>query len=131
MPVQMALKRIILSDIHESHYIELKELHGERRFTIIIGRPEAMSINQRVKRIASPRPMTHDLVIRVMHELGGELRDIVISDLREGTYFAKLRVMHDGELQEIDCRPSDAIAVATTMRAPIYVEEDVLEEASA
>jgi hypothetical protein len=77
----------------------------------------------------SPRPLTHDLVASVIENMGGELQDIYISDLREHTYFAKLRIRFNGELVEVDSRPSDAIALAVTARVPIYVAEDVLGEA--
>jgi hypothetical protein len=68
-------------------------------------------------------------VVAAVEQLGGEIQDIVISDLKEHTYFAKLRVRQEGELVEIDCRPSDAIALAVTAKVPIYVNEDVLGEA--
>jgi bifunctional DNase/RNase len=124
----MELKRIIISEIHEQQVITLKEVEGDRSFPIVIGIFEATSIDRRVKGITNPRPLTHDLVASVVESLGGELQDIFISDLREHTYFAKLRVRHEGELIEVDCRPSDAIALAVTARVPIYVAEDVLGE---
>ena len=126
MPVQMELKRIIISEIHEQQVIVLKEVEGDRSFPIVIGIFEATSIDRRVKGITNPRPLTHDLVANMIESLGGELQDIFINDLREHTYFAKLRVRQDGELVEIDCRPSDAIALAVTAKVPIYVAEDVL-----
>lgn len=129
MTVQMRLKRIIISE-HDQQYIELKEVDGDRRFTIVIGIFEATSIDRRVKRMHSPRPLTHDLIVSAIEELGGELRDIIINELRDHTYFAKLRVRQNGEMTEIDCRPSDALAVAVTADVPIYVSEDVLEEVS-
>ena len=129
MPVQMDLRRIIISEIHEQQIILLREVDGERNFSIMIGIFEATSINRRVKGESSPRPLTHDLIIAVVEQLGGEIQDIVISDLKEHTYFAKLRVRKDGELTEVDCRPSDAITVAVASRVPIYVEEGVLGEA--
>ena len=128
MPVQMELKRIIISEIHEQQIIILREVEGERSFPIMIGIFEASSIDRRVKRLPSPRPLTHDLVTSVIDNLGGELRDIYISELRDHTYFAKLRIRQNGEMVEIDCRPSDAIALAVTASVPIYVAEDVLEE---
>jgi bifunctional DNase/RNase len=106
----------------------LKEVDGDRSFSIMIGIFEATSIDRRVKRLASPRPLTHDLVNSVIETLGGELRDVVISELRDHTYYAKLRVRMDGELVEVDCRPSDAIALAVTADVPIYVAEDVLDD---
>jgi bifunctional DNase/RNase len=125
----MRLKRIIISEIHEQHQIVLREVDGERSFSIMIGFFEVTSIDRRVRRMPSPRPLTHDLIASVVEHLGGELRDVYISDLRDHTYYAKLRVAKDGELIEVDSRPSDAIAVAVTAGVPIYVAEDVLEEA--
>ena len=129
MPVQMELRRIIISEVDDHQVIILKEVDGERSFPIVIGIFEATSIDRRVKGMPSPRPLTHDLIASVVEQLGGEIQDIVISDLEDHTYFAKLRVRRDGELTEIDCRPSDAIAVAVTARVPIYVNEQVLGEA--
>ena len=129
MPIQMELRRIIISELDDHQIVILKEVEGDRNFPIVIGIFEATSINRRVKGESSPRPLTHDLIIAVVEQLGGEIQDIVISDLKEHTYFAKLRVRRDGELTEVDCRPSDAIAVAVASRVPIYVEEGVLGEA--
>ncbi len=129
MPVQMELRRIIISEIDDHQVIILKEVEGDRSFPIVIGIFEATSIDRRVKGLPSQRPLTHDLVTAVVDQLGGEIQDIVISDLQEHTYFAKLRIRKDGELVEVDCRPSDAVALAVTARVPIYVNEDVLGEA--
>jgi bifunctional DNase/RNase len=128
VPVQMELKRIIISEIHEQQVITLKETEGDRSFPIVIGIFEATSIDRRVKGITNPRPLTHDLVANTVESMGGEIQDVFINDLREHTYFAKLRVRQEGELVEIDCRPSDAIALAVTAKVPIYVAEDVLGE---
>ena len=77
---------------------------------------------------ASPRPLTHDLLANAIDLLGGDLQDIYINELREHTYFAKLRIKHEGELVEVDSRPSDAIALAVTVDVPIYVADDILDE---
>lgn len=132
MPVEMQLARIIISEINENQVVFLKEVNGERQFPILIGIFEATSIDRRVKDIARPRPLTHDLIVEIVEAMGGELDSVVISELRDSTYFANLRVRLDGELVEIDARPSDAIAVAVTCdpTLPIYVEEDVLDEAT-
>ena len=125
----MELRRIIISEIDEHQVIVLREVDGERSFPIVIGLFEATSIHRLVRNLPTPRPLTHDLITAVVDQLGGEVQDIVISELREHTYFAKLRIRHEGELTEVDCRPSDAIAVAVTAKVPIYVNEDVLGEA--
>ncbi len=128
MPVHMELKRIIISEVHDQQVIMLKEVEGDRSFPIVIGIFEATSIDRRIKKMPSPRPLTHDLVTSVIDNLGGELRDVYISELRDHTYFAKLRIRQNGELIEVDSRPSDAIALAVTASVPIYVAEEVLEE---
>lgn len=132
MPVHMELARIIISEINEQQVIYLREVDGDRTFPILIGIFEATSIDRRVKGFSSPRPLTHDLVVSMAESLGAKLQDVVISELREHTYFARLRVRQDGELVEIDCRPSDAIAIAVTCdpALPIYVSEDVIDEVS-
>ena len=126
----MELSRIIISEINDQQVIYLKEVDGERTFPILIGLFEATSIDRRVKQYQSPRPLTHDLLVSIVESVGAELQDVVISELKDHTYFAKLRVRHEGELIEIDARPSDAIAVAVTCdpQLPIYVAEEVLND---
>src|SRR5207245_11637658 len=130
VPVQMELKRIIINEVNDQQVVMLREAEGERSFPIVIGIFEATSIDRRVKGMPSPRPLTHDLVANVIDQMGGELQDIYISELPEHTYFAKLRIRKDGELIQIDSRPSDAIALAVTAQVPIYVDEEVLGEAT-
>ena len=130
MPVLMELARIVISEINDHQVIYLREVEGERTFPILIGIFEAHSIDRRVKDQKAPRPLTHDLVVSIVEHMGGELDSVVISELRDHTYFAQLRVKLDGELIEIDSRPSDAIAVAVTCepQLPIYVAEEVLDD---
>jgi bifunctional DNase/RNase len=131
MPVQMELARIIISEITDQQMIFLREVEGPRAFPILIGLFEATSIDRRVRGIASQRPLTHDLLVAVAEQLGAEFQDVVITELKDHTYFARLRLRNEGELVEIDARPSDAIAVAVTCNPPlpIYVSEDVLNDA--
>jgi bifunctional DNase/RNase len=130
MPVEMKLSRIIISEINDEQVIYLREVDGTRDFPILIGFFEATSIDRRVKAERPPRPLTHDLLVNTIEALGGEPDSVVITELRDRTYYAKLRVRLDGELVEIDSRPSDAIAIAVTCQPhlPIYVAEEVLEE---
>jgi uncharacterized protein len=104
----------------------LKETNGSRRLPIIIGAFEAQSIALEMEGIKPPRPLTHDLMKNLIDLLGGELIDVLISDLRDGTFFARINL----DTQEIDSRPSDAIAIAVRYGAPIYVAEKVMAEAS-
>jgi len=131
MPVQMQLARIIMSEISDEQYIFLKEVDGERTFPIVIGALEAQSIYRAVRNVSLPRPMTHDLIVNIFQELQVEPQDVLISELRNHTYFARLRVRQNGSLVEIDARPSDAIAVAVRYNPPlpIFVAEEVLAEA--
>ena len=131
MPVEMRLSRIIISEINDNQIVFLKEVEGDRQLPILIGIFEATSIDKRVKDIPRPRPLTHDLLVGIVETMGAELDSVLISELRDHTYFANLRIKYEGELIEIDARPSDAIAVAVTCEPtlPIYVNEDVLEEA--
>ncbi len=130
MPVAMELARIIISEINSEQVIYLKEVEGERTFPILIGIFEATSIDRRVKQFEAQRPLTHDLLVNMVEAMGGEFQDVIISELKEHTYYATLRVRSEGELIEIDARPSDAIAVAVTCdpMLPIYVSEDVLDD---
>ncbi len=129
MPVQMELRRIIINEIDDHQVIVLKEVEGDRSFPIVIGMFEAATIDRRVRGMTTPRPLTHDLIVSAVDQMGGEIQDIVINELQEHTYFAKLRIRQEGELVEVDCRPSDAVALAVTARVPIYVNEEVLGEA--
>jgi bifunctional DNase/RNase len=104
----------------------LKEVNGPRRLPIIIGAFEAQSIALEMEGIKPPRPLTHDLMKNLIESLGGELVDVYINELRDGTFFARINL----ESQEIDSRPSDAIALAVRYGVPIYVAEKVMEEAS-
>lgn len=125
------LIRIVLRDTTEEQFIYLREKEGARRlFPIVIGRFEARAIDRSVRRQAPPRPMTHDLLATVLEATGATLERVEITDLKEGTFFASLKVRKDGETVEVDSRPSDAIALAVRTGAPIFVAEEVLKEAS-
>ncbi len=130
MLVHMELVRIIISEINDQQVIYLKESDGDRTFPILIGIFEATSIDRRVQGEIPPRPLTHDLLKNAIEQMGGEVQDVVVNNLVDHTYYAVIRVRRDGELIEIDARPSDAIALATHFEPmlPIYVHEDVLEE---
>lgn len=128
MDVRVDLARIIITDTSEQQVIVLKEREGERQFPIVIGSYEAWAIDRRLKGFQHPRPLTHDLMASVIEGLHGDLERIVVCDLRQGTFFAKLIIRLDGELIEIDARPSDAIALGVAMETPIFVAEHVLRE---
>ena len=131
MPVLMELSRIFIREMTDMQIIELSEVDGSRSFPIVIGLPEALAIERRLKGIEIPRPQTHDLLASVIKQLGGALKRIVITDLAEKTFLANLIVEQDGQEVEIDSRPSDAIALGVAEDVPIYVAEHVLEEMQA
>lgn len=130
MLIRMDLARTIIMETSESQIIILKEHEGERQLPILIGINEALAIDRRLKGLRTPRPLTHDLMASIVEELGADLEQIVISDLKDHTFYAKLVVRINGELVEIDSRPSDAIALGVGDRAPIFVESHVLDEAA-
>ncbi|MDY7108480.1 MAG: bifunctional nuclease family protein [Planctomycetota bacterium] len=128
MPVLMELSRIFIREMMDMQIIELSEIDGERTFPIVVGLPEAFAIERRLKGIEIPRPQTHDLLASTIRHLGGELRQIIINDLVDGTFYARLIVTQGDQNIEIDSRPSDAIALGVAEDVPIYVAEHVLEE---
>jgi len=105
----------------------LKEIAGERRLPIIIGSFEAQHIALELEGIKPPRPLTHDLLKNIIEQLGFSISYVFINELRDGTFFAKIK-MDVGSLDEIDARPSDAIALALKFAVPIYVSEEVMDE---
>lgn len=107
----------------------LKEVGGERRLPIIIGNFEAQQIALELENIKPPRPLTHDLLRNVIEGLGFSISYVYINELRDGTFFAKIK-MDLASMDEIDSRPSDAIALALKFAVPIYVSEDVMNEVS-
>lgn len=157
MAVRMELSRILIRELNDFQLIELREVLDEgetngkirdadpdevegllasdeavlgRSFPIVIGLPEAQAIERRLSGVEVKRPQTHDLLARIIDELGGELVSVTVTDLAEGTFFATLDVRnHLGEMLHIDSRPSDAIALGIASNVPVYVEEHVLEAA--
>jgi bifunctional DNase/RNase len=124
----MELFRIRIDDKRREQVIILREKDGERVLPIVIGINEADAIRLKVSGVELPRPLTHDLLRNIITELGAELERIVIHDLRQGTFFAKLVLKaHDGQGREVDARPSDAIALALRVGAPILAEESLLD----
>jgi bifunctional DNase/RNase len=108
----------------------LKEKDGERYLPIWIGAAEAAAIALALQGVVTPRPMTHDLLKNILDDLGVQVSRIVVTELREGTFFAQLDIHRNGDALEISSRPSDAIALAVRMTVPIFASEDVLSEAS-
>jgi len=113
-----------------AYAILLKEYEGNRRLPIIIGAFEAQAIALEIEGIKPPRPLTHDLIKQLTDNLGATVIEIVVDELRENTFYAKVILEASGMVQEIDARPSDAIALAVRADAPIYVANSVMEAAA-
>jgi bifunctional DNase/RNase len=128
MAVQVELKRIIITETSDQQVIFLKEIEGERRFPIVIGSTEALAIDRRLKGMPTPRPYTHELLSDVIEKLGGTLERIVINDLQDHTFFARLVIRQNGKTVEIDSRPSDAIALGVAHNVPVFVADHVMNE---
>ncbi len=128
MAIQVELKRIIITETSEQQVIYLKEVTGERSFPIVIGNHEAEAIERRLKGVPTPRPFTHELLANVIERMDGKLERIVINDLQDHTFFARLVIRQAGKMTEVDCRPSDAIALGVASDVPIFVQEHVLDE---
>jgi uncharacterized protein len=109
----------------------LRETEGDRRvLPIFIGSPEATAIAFALERVETPRPMTHDLLKNVLDELGVSIERIVVTELRDSTFFAELHLARNGRAHTVSSRPSDAIALAVRTGTPIFAEETVLAEAA-
>jgi bifunctional DNase/RNase len=128
MEVEVELSKIIINETVDQQIIVLKELSGERSFPIVIGMSEILAIDRRLKSIQLPRPMTHDLLADVINQLDAEIEKVVISDLSNGTFYARLHINTNGNTMEVDSRPSDAIALGVGVGAPIFVDEQVFEK---
>lgn len=112
-----------------AYALVLGEIDGNRRLPIIIGAFEAQAIALELEKIQPPRPMTHDLLRDTFDAVDIDVSEVVIDELREGTFFAKVRYQHNGEAHQLDSRPSDAVALAVRVDAPIFVAPEVLDEA--
>lgn len=112
------------------HYaLVLGEVGGNRRLPIIIGGAEAQAIALELENIKTNRPMTHDLFYQFANQFHILLEEVLINDLEEGIFYARLQFDHEGQMHEVDSRPSDAVALAVRFGAPIYVLESILDEA--
>jgi hypothetical protein len=130
METEVELSRIIINETSDQQIIVLKERHGQRSFPIVIGIAEIFAIDRRLKGIKPPRPMTHDLLDSVIENLGAKIKKIVIDDLRNHTFYAKIHLSLNGRTVEVDSRPSDAIALGAASNIPIYVADHIFEKTS-
>lgn len=130
MMIQVQVEKITFYPPSKGYAVLLKEATGERYLPIIVGSFEAQSIALALEEVQMPRPMTHDLFCNIIEELDVEINEVVISELLEGTFFSRISLEGQMGTRDIDARPSDAIALALRVGAPIYVSESVMEDAS-
>jgi len=129
--IPMRLQSIKINDTGDRQFIGLVEVDGPRTLTIVIGYNEVQAIDRFVKDQRPPRPLTHDLVSNLIEASGCRVDRVDITELRNGTFYAMIRLERpDGTVAEVDARPSDAVALATALKAPIFVGEDVIKEAT-
>jgi uncharacterized protein len=127
MLVEMSIKGLMVDPVTNMPIVLLRDADNQRVLPIWVGPVEANAIALQVENIAPPRPMAHDLLRNVLLELGATLRRVVISDLRESTFFAYLELHRHGETIFVDARPSDALALSIRTRTPVFVDTKVLE----
>jgi len=125
--VEVELSRIILQQKGDQQYIHLRELGSDRSFPIVIGFYEAAEIHRKLAGEMAERPMTHDLIGRILKATEWKLERVVVNKLENNTFFAFLQLARGDEQKVVDCRPSDAIALAVQVRVPIFVARRVLD----
>jgi bifunctional DNase/RNase len=129
MQIEMTIKGLMVDPITNMPIIILRDKAGDRVLPIWVGIFEANAIALQMENITTPRPMTHDLLRNVINDLKASVQKVVVTDLRENTFYALIYVAANGDTLAIDARPSDAIALALRTRAPIFVEEAVIDSA--
>jgi bifunctional DNase/RNase len=129
MQIEMTIKGLMVDPITNMPIIILRDKDGQRVLPIWVGVFEANAIALQIENVATPRPMTHDLLRNVITDLNARVEKVVVSDLKENTFYALIHLTMNGSLIAIDARPSDAIALALRAKAPIFVEDLVIDHA--
>ena len=127
MEVEMKIRGLMMDPVTNMPIVILKDVGGNYVLPIWVGVYEANAIALEIEKVATPRPMTHDLIKTLLLGLNAGLRKIVVSELKDDTFYAVIWLDRDGELISVDSRPSDALALALRLDCPIYVEESVLK----
>ena len=127
MLIEMSIKGLMVDPVTNMPIVLLRDADNQRVLPIWVGPVEANAIALQVENVAPPRPMTHDLLRNLLVELGAKLERVVISDLRESTFYAYLELHRDGTVIFVDARPSDALALSIRTRTPVFVDPKVLD----
>ena len=131
MLIEMTIKGLVVDSFSSTPIVILKDKAGDKVLSIWVGIYEANAIAQQIENVTMPRPMTHDLLRNLINDLGGRVDRVVVTDLRENTFFATIHLTVKGEQVAVDARPSDAIALALRTGSPIFVLRSVLDKAQA
>jgi len=128
--VEVEVTKIAFYPPSKGYAVLLREVSGDRQLPVIVGAFEAQAIALALEGMKMPRPMTHDLISTILEDLGADIKEVIITDLIDGTFYAKIFLeIYDYENKEIDSRPSDAIAIALRVGATVYVDDEVMQEA--
>lgn len=126
--IEVVVSRLGLDSSTQSYVVILQEKDGHRLLPIWIGQPEAESIVMQMHNVKRPRPLTHDLCKSIIVGLGGALQKVQISRVEKNTYYAELHIARNGDMVQVDARPSDSIAIALRLSAPIFASEELLTD---
>ncbi len=129
MEIEMTIKGLMIDPITNMPIVILKDKEGDRVLPIWVGVFEANAIALQMENISTPRPMTHDLLRNILSEIEADVQRIVVCELKENTFYAMIYLDREGQTMAVDARPSDAIALALRTKAPIFVEDAVVESA--
>jgi hypothetical protein len=129
MQIEMTIKGLMVDPITNMPIIILRDVEGQRVLPIWVGVFEANAIALQIENVSTPRPMTHDLLKNVITDLKGTVEKVVVCDLKENTFYALIHLVVEGDRVAVDARPSDAIALALRAKAPIFVEDTVIDNA--
>jgi bifunctional DNase/RNase len=127
--LEMTVDSIRVSPMNYQRVVILREKESDRYLPIWIGPAEADAIAVKLQDLSVPRPLTHDLLGTIIESLGGSIQHILVTDLQNDTFYAKITIQANGESKEIDCRPSDAVALAVRAQVPIFANEEVMDKA--
>src|SRR5277367_6849566 len=131
MDVEMKIRGLLMDPVTNMPIVVLKDINGTAILPIWVGIYEANAIALEIEKVATPRPMTHDLIRNLLFGLDAGVKKVVVSDLKEDTFYAVIWLERNGEMISIDSRPSDALAIALRLDCPIYVDETVLKTSKA
>jgi len=127
MEVEMKIRGLMMDPVTNMPIVILKDVNGTTVLPIWVGVYEANAIALEIEKVATPRPMTHDLIKSLLHGLDTNIRKVVVSELKDDTFYAVIWLERNGQVISIDSRPSDALALALRMDCPIFVEDEVLK----